>query len=102
MYQTFLGILWSFQLEGYELHSSDTILSFADRVNKDYIYKGITFLDIAHIFMKYRYGKAEVTKEDYEKTVQFYEGLKEAQRKKWNFIKYHGYQAMYLIKNVKW
>lgn len=102
MYQTFLGILWSFQLEGYELHSSDTILSFADRVNKDYIYKGITFLDIAHIFMKYRYGKAEVTKEDYEKTVQFYEGLKEAQRKKWNFIKYHGYQAMYLIKNEKW
>lgn len=96
MYLTFINILWRLNKEGYKLNSNETILDYADQINKVYTYQEISFLQVSNIFMKYRYGNFDITNQEYQQVLTYEEGLKQFQKEKWKRIKYFMDGLMYL------
>ena len=74
-YILFGRILRLLNYERIELEPHETILALSDRIGEVYRYSGVIFEDVARIFMRYRYGEEELTKEDYRQVEMFYEGL---------------------------
>lgn len=75
MYMQFLRILRLLKREGFTLGQQETILMLSDRVKDNFRYRKITFLDVANIFMRYRYAQAEVTKDELDKVSLYHDNL---------------------------
>lgn len=76
MYLIFLRIMAMLQKEGYQLGSQETIKELAERIGSRYQYNEITFSAVSEIYMGYRYGQEQVTKEELEGVEIFHEGLR--------------------------
>lgn len=76
MYLDFLRILRLLRYEGYLIDQQETVLMFAQRLKDTYKYEDMIFLEVAKIFMKYRYAEADITEMEYESVNKFYIGLK--------------------------
>lgn len=83
-YMLFLRILRHLKREGYVLGRQETILMLSKRVKDVFCFEELTFPDVAAIFMRYRYGNTEVTKEEYEKTNVFLKHLALKQKEEGN------------------
>ncbi len=79
-YMLFLRVLKLLQREGFSLGQQETILMLSKRVKNLYEYKNVTFIKVAEIFMLYRYGEEEISKEDFSKVETFYLGLSAKQK----------------------
>jgi len=80
MYMLFVQILRYFEQDGFELSPNETILILAKRVNHIYCAKEITFLEIADIFMRFRYAETPVTNKELVQITTFHRGLEEKLR----------------------
>lgn len=74
-YMLFLRILRLLKKLGFVMSPDETVIMFADRVKDYYCFEGISFLDVADIYMRYRYADEEVTLKDYEKVTAYQLGL---------------------------
>lgn len=83
-YMLFLRILRLLKREGYVLGRQETILMLSARIKNTFCFEELTFSDIAAIYMRYRYGNTEVTKEEYEKTKVFHKQLALKQKNEGN------------------
>jgi hypothetical protein len=81
MYMIFLRILRLLQREGYVLEDQETIRMLAQRVKDKFLFDKITFMNVANIFMRYRYAQTAVTKEELELVNTFYTGFENKQRR---------------------
>lgn len=87
MYLLFLRILRMLKREGFSLGEQETILMLAERM-KDRCHVGeITFMDIADIFMRYRYAEENMTPTDLEKVNTYYQGLRDKEREELSRLK---------------
>lgn len=98
MYMHFLRILTLLKHFGYSLEPEETILMLAQRVKDQFKYEKIIFLDIANIFMKYRYAGAEVSAEEFEKVDVYYHGLSLKRLKDENRLKIWFEELLFLSK----
>ena len=67
------------------------------RVKNLYEYKGVTFVKVAEIFMLYRYGEQEITKEEFAKTEVFYQSLSSKQKMEMSRFKAWLHEFRFLI-----
>ena len=81
MYLQFLHILRLLSKMGFPLDQQETIQMLANRVKNNYLIDRVTFQDVATIYMSYRYAEMPVTKQQYKRVEQFYEGLYEQYKK---------------------
>lgn len=98
MYLRFLRILTILKSEGFTLEPQETILMLADRIKDTYQYHEITIREIAKIYMRYRYGEAEVTVQEQEKVDLFYQGLHNMQKDETGKLKMHLKEFMFLTR----
>ena len=82
--------------KGFTLGTQDTILSLSDRVKDLYHYEGIQFRHVAGIFMKYRYGSAEITEAELHMVETFYQGLLNEYRAETGRLKLHLEEFLFL------
>ena len=99
MYMIFLRILALLKQEGFDLEDQETIQMLADRVKDHYLFNKILFLDVAKIFMRYRYAEEPVTDKELERVVIFQGGLAELQREKQSRAKLWLNEFIFLMKN---
>ncbi len=98
MYMLFLRILKLLKREGYYLGQQETILMLSNRIRGVFRYEGVTFSDVANIFMKYRYAEVDVTKKDFDKVVIYHQGLFDKKRKEDNRFKVWLEEFLFLAK----
>lgn len=98
MYFKFLRILAMLKRNGFTLGSEDTILNLSDRIKDIYSYEGIQFRDVARVFMRYRYGEAEITELEYHKVETFCKGLTDEHRAETGRLKLHLEEFLFLAK----
>jgi transglutaminase-like putative cysteine protease len=87
MYMLFLRILRQLKREGFTLDRQETVLMLSDRVKDIFHFNRIVFLDIANIFMRYRYAEEAVTKEEFSKVEIFHLGLANKEREEESRLK---------------
>ena len=58
----------------------ETVFMLSKRVRDEFRYKGVTFVDVADVFMRCRYAQEEMKKEDVNKLISFHLGLLEKER----------------------
>ena len=75
MYLNFLKVLDLLKKEGFQLEEQETILMLAQRVGNHFQFERITFLEVANIFMRYRYADELIREEDLNQVVLYQEGL---------------------------
>jgi len=75
VYMLFIRILRQLKKEGFELNPDETVLMLADRVKEHFRFEGVSFLEVAEIYMRYRYAEEAVTQEDYKMVAAFRTGL---------------------------
>jgi uncharacterized membrane protein len=80
MYMKFIRILAMLKREGFDLKEQETILMLARRVKDHFSYKQVSFLDLANIFMRYRYAQEDITEAELQKFLGYEEGLMQKQR----------------------
>lgn len=98
MYLMFLRILTMLKQEGFGLEEQETIQMLADRVRDHYLFNKILFLDVAKIYMRFRYADEAVTEDELEKVVIFQGGLAELQREKNPLVKLWLKEFVFLMK----
>ncbi len=76
----FLRILHQLKREGFQLLPQETVFMLSKRVRDEFRYKGVTFVDVADVFMRCRYAQEEMKKEDVNKLISFHLGLLEKER----------------------
>ncbi len=76
----FLRILHQLKREGFQLLPQETVFMLSKRVQEDFRYKGITFVQVADVFMRCRYAQEEMKPEDVSKLRSFHLGLLEKER----------------------
>lgn len=97
-YLLFLRILAMLKREGYSLGAQDTILMLSDRIKDFYHYDKVTFRDVAEVYMRYRYGQAELTEADYKKAEVFHQGLLDMHRAETGRVRMHLEEFFFLAK----
>jgi len=80
VYILFLRILRLLKKEGFELGPDETVLMLACRVKDRFRYEGVSFIDVAEIYMRYRYAEAVLTENDYKKVAAYQLGLENKHR----------------------
>lgn len=75
MYMLFIRILRHLKKEGFVMSPDETVLMLANRIKDYFRYEGVSFYDVAEIYMRYRYAEEEVTQKDYRKVSAFQTGL---------------------------
>lgn len=98
MYMLFLRILSMLKREGFTLDAQETILMLNERVKNHYQYKRIVFLDVARVFMRYRYAEAEVTEKEFKQVEIYCNGLMDKQKEDTGRLKRHLEEFMFLTK----
>jgi hypothetical protein len=71
----FLKVLDLLKKEGYHLEEQETILMLANRVKDQFHYDRVIFLEVANIFMRFRYAQETITEEELKQVVIYKEGL---------------------------
>lgn len=94
----FRRILQKLKREGFYLAQQETILMLSERVKDRFHYNKITFIEIADIYMRYRYGDEVMTKEELDAYEVYYKGLAEKERSEINRIKIWTEEFMFLAK----
>lgn len=87
IYMLFMRILRYLKKEGFVMSPDETVLMLADRIKDYFSYEGVSFYDVAEIYMRYRYGEEEVTQTDYQRVATFRTGLENKYRSKNNRLK---------------
>lgn len=98
MYMLFLRILTQLKREGFSLDSQETILMLNDRVKDLYHYNKVVFLDVAKVFMRYRYAHVSITEAEFKQVDTYYNGLKDKQREETGRLKQHLEEFIFLSK----
>lgn len=100
MYLTFIRIMKLLKQEGFHLSPYDTILMVAERVRDLYLYEGISFMDVAEIFMRYRYAEDAVTEKEFMRVTSFYHGLLSKKREETGRLRMHLEEFLFLAKKT--
>jgi transglutaminase-like putative cysteine protease len=74
-YMLFLRILRQLKKEGFVMSSQETVIMLAERVKDIFRYEGVSFSEIAQIYMRYRYANEEITRREYEQVAAYQLGL---------------------------
>lgn len=82
MYMMFLRVLSQLKHEGFDLGEQETIQMLADRVKDHYLFHNVPFIDVAKIYMRFRYAEEAVTDQELEKVIIFQNGLAELRHEK--------------------
>lgn len=75
LFLLFGEIFYHLKLFRLELEAQDTILTFAERVGRRFVFDGMTFYDAAEIFMKARYAGREISDGELRKIAAFEAGI---------------------------
>lgn len=98
MYMLFLRILRQLKRKGFSLDEQETILMLSDRVKDHFQFNRITFLEVANIFMRYRYAEEAVTQDEFSKVEIFHEGMAKKEREEENRMKLWLEEFLFLTK----
>ena len=98
MYMLFLRILMLLKREGFLLDQQETILMLAQRVKAHYKYNNLTFVDVAEIYMRYRYAQEEITEADLKKVTIYHKGLFDKKKDEENGLKVWFQELLFLAK----
>jgi len=75
IYMLFIRILRHLKKEGFVMSPDETVLMLADRTKDYFRYDGVSFYDVAEIYMRYRYAEETITQKDYKRVSSFQTGL---------------------------
>lgn len=78
------------------MDSQDTVLMLNDRVRDRYHYDKVVFLDVAKVFMRYRYAQLPVTEAELNKVDRYYNGLMDKQREETGRLKLYLEEFLFL------
>ncbi len=98
MYMLFLRIIQLLKGEGFVLQEQETILMLARRVKRRFYYDQVSFMEIASIYMRYRYAEEEITKAELDQVSVFCQGLMIKKREEERRIKIWFEEFLFLIK----
>lgn len=98
MYLLFLRILLLLKREGYVLEPQETILMLAARIKDNNQFKGVIFMEVADIFMKYRYAESKVSTQELDRVTIFYQGLSDKRREEESRFKSWLQEYLFLAK----
>ena len=102
MYLLFLRILHLLRLEGYTLKQQETIRMLSNRIKDIFKYENIKFADMANIFMRYRYGEAEITQEEVQSFEVFQQGLYDKRKLEQSKIRVWFEEFIFLTNKGNW
>jgi hypothetical protein len=98
MYMLFLRILRQLKRKGFTLDDQETILMLSDRVKDHFLFNHITFLEVANIFMRYRYAEEAVTQDEFGMVEMFHDGMAKKEREDENRLKLWWEEFLFLTK----
>jgi len=75
LYMLFLRILRLLKKEGFEMSPDETLIMLADRVKDHFCYEGVSFYEVAEVYMRFRYADEEITAKEYEKVAVYQHGM---------------------------
>lgn len=100
MYMLFLRILNLLKREGFSLDPQETILMLSDRIKDEIHVENVTFLQVAGIFMRYRYAQEDVTEAELRLVTLYHEGLKDKQKQEDSGLKVWFEEFLFLTKKA--
>lgn len=98
----FLKILHQLQREGFQLLPQETVYMLSKRVRDEFRYKGVTFTQVADVFMRCRYAQEEMKLEDVSKLQNFQLGLLEKERQEESRLNVWMNEFLFLMKKSKY
>lgn len=87
IYMLFLRILRLLKKEGFEMSPDETVIMLAERVEEHFKYEGVSFTEVARIYMLYRYADEEIGNREYESVAAYQQGLANEYRSENNKLK---------------
>ncbi|MFT4145353.1 MAG: transglutaminase domain-containing protein [Mobilitalea sp.] len=98
----FLRILHQLKREGFQLLPQETVFMLSKRVRDEFRYKGVTFDQVADVFMRCRYAQEEMKKEDVSKLQSFHRGLLEKERQEESRLNVWFNEFLFLMEKRKY
>lgn len=96
LYMLFLRILRLLKKEGFEMNPDETVIMLAERVKEHFKFEGVSFEDVARIYMLYRYAGEEISHQEYESVATYQLGLADKYRSDNNKLKVWSEELIFL------